>query len=229
MERKQLLFLHGYLSDRRAFAAQEKFFSRYFDCFSFDLPGFGKNTYMPYPYALSDYVAFVKEYMDKNRIVKPHVVAHSFGARIAVKAAAEDKELFSSLVRSGAAGMIPRRSFSYRLNRLRFLTSKRFFPKEKLEKYYSADYRALNDVMRKSFVKIVGEHLDGTAAFVENPVLLVYGAEDRETPLYMAKRYHKYIRGSRLIVIPRAGHFCFAEQAAAFNYPVREFLLSSKE
>lgn len=229
MEKKQIVFLHGYLSDKSAFAAQEKFFSRYFECFSFDMPGFGKNTFMPYPYALDDYVAFVKEYMDKNRIVRPHVVAHSFGARVAVKAAAQDKTLFSSLVLTGAAGMKPRRTLAYRVKKLRFRVLKRFVPRERLEKYYSPDYRMLGDVMRQSFVKIVGEHLESCAARVKNPTLLVYGEKDRETPLYMAKRYNKLIADSRLIIIKDVGHFCFAERPAAFNYPVREFLLGNKE
>lgn len=229
MEKKQLVFLHGYLSNKDAFAAQVKFFSRQFECFSFDLPGFGKNDYMPYPYALDDYIAFVREFMDKNRIVRPHVIAHSFGARIAVKAAAQDTTLFSSLVLTGAAGMKPRRTLAYRVKKLRFRVMKRFLPRERLEKYYSSDYRMLGEVMRQSFVKIVGEHLEKYAARVQNPTLLVYGEKDCETPLYMAKRYRKLIADSRLIVIKNAGHFCFAENPAAFNYPVREFLLANKE
>ena len=80
--------------------------------------------------------------------------------------------------------------------------------------------------MRESFVKIVNEHLEACAKKVKNPVLLVYGENDRETPLYMARRYKKLIAGSRLLVLKNAGHFAFAERVAAFNYPVREFLLT---
>lgn len=227
--KKQLIFLHGYLSNGECFAAQLRFFSRYFDCYVFDLPGFGKNTDMPYPYSLDDYVAWLKAYMAEHGIRCPHVVAHSFGARVAVKAAAEDETLFSSLVLTGAAGMKPRRSLSYRVKKLRFSLLKKFVKREKLEKYYSSDYRALNAVMKQSFLKIVNEHLEDCAKKVKNPVLLVYGENDESTPLYMAKRYNKLICGSRLVVIRGAGHFAFAERIAAFNYPVREFLLEEKE
>ena len=226
MAKQQLLFLHGYLSDGNAFAAQTRFFSRYFACYAPDLPGFGKNGAMPYPYSLDDYVAWLKGYMRENGIVKPHVVAHSFGARVAVKAAAEDGGLFSSLVLTGAAGMKPRRTLSYRVKKMKFSLLKRFKSREELEKYYSSDYRALNAVMRESFKKIVNEHLERAAKKVHNRVLLVYGEKDRETPLYMARRYRRLISGSRLIVIRNAGHFVFAERVAAFNYPVREFLLA---
>lgn len=226
MEKKQLLFLHGYLSSGEAFAAQTRFFSRYFECFAPDMPAFGKNTEMPYPYALDDYVHWLKDYMKKNGVVRPHVIAHSFGARVAVKAAAEDGSLFSSLVLTGAAGLKPKRTLKYRVNKIRFRLLKKFKSKDKLEKYYSSDYRALSAPMRESFIKIVNEHLEESAKKVKNPVLLVYGENDRETPLYMAKRYKKLIRGSRLVVLENAGHFAFAERVAAFNYPVREFLLT---
>ena len=56
---------------------------------------------MEYPYSLSDYAEEVREYMQKNGIVKPHVIAHSFGARIAIKLAAEDPGLFDSIVLTG--------------------------------------------------------------------------------------------------------------------------------
>lgn len=227
--KKQVIFLHGYLSSGGAFAAQTRFFSAYFDCFAPDLPGFGNNAEMPYPYALSDYADWLKAYMKANGIERPHVVAHSFGARVAVKAAAAEPALFSRMVLTGAAGMKPRRPPAYYVKKARFSVLKKFLPREKLEKYYSSDYRALNAVMRESFLKIVNEHLEESSKRVQNPVLLVYGENDRETPLYMAKRYRRLLPSSRLLVIGGAGHFAFAEKIAAFNYPVREFLLAGKE
>ena len=62
--------------------------------FAPDLKGFGENADMEYPYSLSDYVAEVEEYIKANKLIKPHVIAHSFGARVALKAAAKDKDLF---------------------------------------------------------------------------------------------------------------------------------------
>ena len=40
---------------------------------------------MPYAYSLDDYVNEVREYILRNSLVKPLVVAHSFGARIVIK------------------------------------------------------------------------------------------------------------------------------------------------
>ena len=52
------------------------------------------------------------------------------------------------------------------------------------------------------------------------PTLLIWGAEDEITPLW-----DQVPAGSRLEVIPNAGHLCYAEQPERFNAVVRDFLL----
>lgn len=217
--------MHGYLCSGRTFCFQQKFFDRDFQTFVPDLKGFGKNADMPYPYYLDDYINDVKEYMYKNGLKKPHVVAHSFGARVAVKAAAKDKDLFDKLVLTGAAGLKPRFNLRKVLKRAEFSVLKRFMPREKLTRYYSPDYLALGDTMRKSFVKIVNETLDDIVCDIENKTFIIFGAEDKETPPYMAKRFNKKIKNSRLKFIKDAGHFAFLDKPQTFNWEVKEFLL----
>jgi pimeloyl-ACP methyl ester carboxylesterase len=199
---------------------------RDFEVFAPDLKGFGQNIPMAYPYSLDDYISDVCEYMYKNGITCPSVIAHSFGARIAIKASAGDKKLFNKLVLTGAAGLKPRKTFKKTLKKATFSILKKFVPKEKLKGFYSSDYQSLDVVMKQSFVKIINEHLDGKLEKVENQTLLVFGSNDKETPLYMAKRLNKGIKNSRLIVINNAGHFCFIDKSAKFNVEVKEFLLS---
>lgn len=181
---------------------------------------------MPYPYALDDYVAEVREYIYKNGLNKPSVVAHSFGARIAIKAVSENAETFDKLVLTGAAGLKPRFSLKRSVKRGAFRLLKTFVPKEKLTAFYSPDYRDLSDVMKKSFILIVSENLDDRIKLVENPTLLVFGEKDGETPLYMAKKMLKDLPNGRLITVKDAGHFCFSERPNKFNTEVKEFLLS---
>ena len=83
--------------------------------------------------------------------------------------------------------------------------------------------------MQKSFIKIVNEHLDYTLPKIKNQTLIVFGSEDKETPLYMAKKLHKNIKNSKLVIIKGAGHFCFIDNPNKFNLEVREFLLSKGE
>lgn len=223
------MFLHGYLSDGKAFVMQERFFNGIYRCFAPDLVGFGENKEMPFAYSLDDYIASVKEYMQQNGIVKPDVIAHSFGARIAVKMASLDKDIFGKIIITGGAGLKPKRKLNYFIKKIKFSVLKKFVKREKLKKYYSSDYLALSPIMRESFKKIISEHLDENAKVVENKVLLVYGEKDTETPLYMAKRYKNYIKNSTLKIIKEEGHFCFLTAFNYFNTLAREFLLDKGE
>ena len=221
-----MLFLHGYLADKNSFAYQTGYFDRYFSVHALDLKGFGENTGMEYPYSLSDYAREVKEYITQNSLNRPHVIAHSFGARIAVLLASNYPELFDKIVITGGAGLKPKRSLKYRAKRFVFRTVKRLFKNAKLERFYSTDYLSLNPVMRQSFIKIVNEHLDDRLCLIQNKTLLIYGERDNETPLYMAKRFSRGIKNSRLVIFKNAGHFPFIDCPYKFNLEVREFLLS---
>jgi pimeloyl-ACP methyl ester carboxylesterase len=223
-EKKALLFLHGYMSSGKSFAYQTKFFSSYFTVYAPDLTGFGENEYMPYPFSLDDYAKWVKDYMTANGIVKPHIIAHSFGGRVAIKLSSTYPDLFDKIVLTGSAGLKPRRTAKYHFKRCAFKLLKPFVKKEKLKKFYSKDYLALNPVMKQSFNKIINEHLDDLLPKITNQTLIINGKNDTETPLYTAKRLKRGIKNSQIFIIENAGHFCFIEKANLFNIIVREFL-----
>ena len=56
------------------------------------------------------------------------------------------------------------------------------------------------------------------------PTLVMVGAEDTLTPLSEAESMQRHIAGSRLQVIPRAGHYAVVEQHEASGKAIRGFL-----
>lgn len=198
--------------------------SREFDVFCPDLKGFGKNADMPFPYSLSDYVFEIREYIKDTGLKRPHVIGHSFGGRVAIKAAAEDKELFDKIVLCDAAGLKPRFSFARAAKKAAFKTAKKILPEKRLKRFYSADYLAVGGVMRESFKLIVGETLDGVLDKIENEALIIFGKNDKETPPYMAKRLYRGIKKSELRFIDGAGHFPFLDKPFTFYGEVKGFL-----
>ena len=78
----------------------------------------------------------------------------------------------------------------------------------------------------ESFIKIVNEHLDGMLANIINPVLIINGERDKQTPLYTARKLNREIPNSQLVVLKDCGHFCFIDKKTKFNTEVKEFLLS---
>jgi len=59
---------------------------------------------------------------------------------------------------------------------------------------------------------------------IEVPVLILHGADDQLIPVAEAESMHSAIKGSRLKVLPEAGHLLNMEQPELFNQAVRNFL-----
>lgn len=216
------------MSSKESFARQIEFFQNEFEVFALDFKGFGENEGMQTAYSLDDYVDDLVKFCLQNGIEKPHVLAHSFGARVALKTAYRYPDFFDKMVLTGAAGLKSKVTLRKRVKRLTFKLLKTFIPKEKLSRFYSPDYLSLDNVMRESFIKIVNEHLDYTLAHIENKTLLIFGSKDKETPLYMASRLNSGIKNSKLIILEDAGHFAFVDKSFKFNMEMREFLLSKE-
>ena len=58
------------------------------------------------------------------------------------------------------------------------------------------------------------------------PALILCGEEDETTPPADSRAMHEGIRGSRLVMVPRAGHICNVEAPAEFNAALLEFAAS---
>ena len=93
------------------------------------------------------------------------------------------------------------------------------------KKHSSSDYLALkSDVMRKTFVNVINLDLTKNLKDIENPVLLMWGENDTDTPLYMAHIMEKEIKDAGLVVLKNAGHFSYIDDATEFNLIVSKYL-----
>ena len=60
------------------------------------------------------------------------------------------------------------------------------------------------------------------------PVLFVWCREDRVTPLKWGEDYAAAVRGAKLVIVEKCGHFANIEQPEAFNAAVIEFLAAKQ-
>jgi pimeloyl-ACP methyl ester carboxylesterase len=73
------------------------------------------------------------------------------------------------------------------------------------------------------------EDLREALGHVDVPTLLLYGDTDVRAPMAVAEDLRTQIRGSALVVLPRAGHLCNLEAADRFNREVRSFLRTYRD
>ena len=218
-----MLFLHGYLSSKEAFTAQIEYFAKFYRVTAFDFLGQGASEPLTQPFSVGDYAEWTKDVLSALGVVRPHVIAHSFGCRVAVKMAKEGTHVFDKIVLTGPAGVILPRGIGYHVKVKCYRLVKKFAPKFAERHFGSAEYRSLSPVMRESYKKIVNEDLRACAEQIENEVLLIEGREDTVTPPAEAQAYLSVFPNARLVQMA-GGHFAFVQHPLAFNLTVEEFL-----
>jgi len=62
---------------------------------------------------------------------------------------------------------------------------------------------------------------------IELPCLILCGSEDKLAPPSLSRKLHESIRGSRMEIIPHAGHMVMIEEFRTFNDRVLDFILPS--
>ena len=86
------------------------------------------------------------------------------------------------------------------------------------------DYNALDEEMRKTFVKVISLDMTERYSRFKASTLLIWGDEDQETPLWMAHEMEKRIPDAGLVIFEGGTHFAYLEQISRFNTICRQFL-----
>ena len=219
---KDMLFLHGYLSSKEAFLGQIDYFSRFYRVTALDFIGFGQAEPLTQAFSVADYAVWLDNAMARLHLRKPHVVAHSFGCRVAIKLASQNTGAFDKILLTGPAGVIMNRGLVYHAKVKAYRVMKKIAPKFAERKFGSAEYRNLSPIMKESYKKIVNEDLRVCAGQVRGETLLVVGKTDTVTPKREAEAYLKAFPNARLREMD-GGHFAFAERPVIFNLIAEEF------
>lgn len=210
-----VLFLHGWGGDLRSFAGA------YGAVKAWDVTSvnFAFPRRVPQNWGIYEYAACVRDFMLELGITQPTVVGHSFGGRVAMILAAQG--LCKRIMLVDSAGLKPRYSLKKQIAIARY--HRRVKCGKSLDGFGSTDYNNLEREMRPVFVRIVNTHLDRLLPFIKCDALLFWGKRDRDTPMYMAKRLHRGIAGSRLVAVD-GGHYSYIDKQYAFLLELKNFI-----
>lgn len=238
----KLLMLHGWGCSSEHFRQIAEKLSDRYRILVPDLPGHGLSGQPKEPWGVDDYADCVLSIMESAGFDRASVIAHSFGGRIALKIASGHPEKIDRMILTGCAGLKKpktpeqlKKEEEYRKGKERLLRIGRFPPLKKYSRvmlddlrrrYGSADYNALDPGMRETFVRIVSEDLRPCLAGIRCPVLLVWGREDWETPLWMGETMEKEIPDAGLVVFDNDDHFAYLHQWPRFTTIAESFLQS---
>lgn len=202
-----------------------------------DLPGFGLTG--PHPdgdYSIQGYVDFLDKFLDKLDIQSIDIAGNSLGGQIAWNYALTRPERVRRLVMIDAAGY-PRdgdrgSGTILRLARLPLVSNllttltPRSLVADSLREVYGDPARLTDDTIdryyelarrqgnRRAFIeRAMATNFDrnGDHRELKQPVLILWGAEDRWIPLEDGRAFANDIEGARLVVYPGVGHIPMEE------------------
>jgi pimeloyl-ACP methyl ester carboxylesterase len=211
-----VLALHGWARDHRDFEGV----LGGFDAVAVDLPGFGASPEPPGPWSTSEYARVLAAVLDECFGEVVVVVGHSFGARVAVRLAADRR--VAALVLTGAPlapppGRRPARpALAFRA--VRALRRAGLVSEARMEaarhRHGSQDYKTASPTMRGVLVKAVAEtasgaYLPALGAFLGRGggLELVSGELDQVAPIAGVEQWLAARQGDFFTtVVPGAGH-----------------------
>ena len=218
---KTLLFIHGWGDDSRTYKDLFEFFEKKYDCIALDLPGFGRSDPPKKPWNLDDYSAFVATFLKKINAKTVHgVIGHSNGGGLAIRALRLKKLSAKKLVLLSSAGVRNKRTLKRLLIKVVAKTGKVltfWLPKSWRQVLQRQLYGAVgSDILiipelRETFKLTVRQDITKDAAKLKLPTLLIYGDEDKATPVSDGQLLASLIPKSRFEML-MGGHFIHHDQ-----------------
>jgi pimeloyl-ACP methyl ester carboxylesterase len=241
-----LVLLHGFLCDSRCWEHQLVGLSDRFRVVAWDAPGAGLSPDPPESFTTADYAHSLAAFLSAVGVERPHILGLSWGGILAQ----EFYRLYPDRPRSliladtyaGWRGSLPEEVWTVRLASCladaagpRDAVCAKFVP--------GVFTPTASDALRAQFSAIVSEfHPVGfrlmslSSAEMDTrkllsriavPTLVLWGDDDRRSPLHVAKQLAAAIPNAELAIIPNAGHLSNMEQPEVFNAHVRRFCMSA--
>ncbi len=234
-EDKYILILPGWGDTRGTFNYMIEHLKDKYTIYIIDWFGFGNSEFPDYDLTIYDYANVIRDFIEKENIDNPILIAHSFGGRIATLISGYYKDEINKLILIDIAGIKPKKNifkliktYTYKLlKKLSVLIPKRkrnLYLKRLFRHFASTDYKELDNSMYQTFKNVVNEDLKFTYKAIKQEALLIWGENDKSTPLKDGIYMRKNISNSSLIIYPNSGHFSYLDYPILTNKIIDEFL-----
>ncbi len=230
---KVILCLPGWGDSAKSFSKLAEKLQDDYTVLALDLPGFGGSQAPDHAWGLEDYAEFIAAWLKKINARNLHaIIGHSYGGAAAIIALASGKVGATKLILVASAGIRNKKTLSKKIIKgvvkvgkvpLYLLPSKtRRRARAKVYETLGSDMLLLPH-MEMTFKRIIGEDVQAAAHEISLPTLLIYGSEDKDTPVSDGRTLARAIKNSELHVI-ESGHFLHQEQPDKVAQLIVQFL-----
>jgi 2-hydroxy-6-oxonona-2,4-dienedioate hydrolase len=200
------------------------------------LPIFDADVAAPSIDALARWVV---DFLDAVEAPRAVIGGNSLGGHVALAAALAFPERIRGVILTGSSGLFERsftRGVPHRptADYVREKMEEVFFDRTFVTPEWVESVRR-TVTERASVLRVLGfaraakrDNLEARLGDVAAPTLIVWGAEDRITPLDVGRRFHALVPHSRLVILPGCGHAPMLEHPHAFAGIVRRWLAAER-
>jgi pimeloyl-ACP methyl ester carboxylesterase len=239
-----LVLVHGYVGDGpTTWRPQLNNLSADFTVVAWDAPGTGESSDPPEDFGIAGYADCLAHFLRAIGLERPYIVGLSFGGALAIELNRRHPDVAAGyVVVSGYAGWLGSLSPELAAQRLdQALQLATLSPDEFVDALLptmfaegtpSETIDAFGEAMRhfhpagfRALARACFVDLRDALELLRAPTLLIYGNHDARAPAHVADQLHRAIAGSKLELLPGAGHLCNLEAPDAFNDLIRSFTL----
>lgn len=230
---KNIILLHGLFGSLSNWNAVQKFFSKNHNIYAPEIPINSGGLLGKNPLELAvDYIAlFIKE----NNLAKVTLIGNSLGGHIALLYTLKYPEKVEKLVLTGSSGLYEN-SFNGSFPKVKDYN----YIKDRV--YYTFQNQSVvtkslvDDVFKKvqdtstalSIIRIARSaqknNLAKSLHLIKAPTLLIWGLQDKITPISTAYEFYEGIPNARIHILNECGHVPMMEQPLLFNEFLEDFL-----
>lgn len=227
-----IIILPGWGNTRETFRYIINHFKDKYTIYIFDYPGFGNSPIINKELTIYDYAETINEFIKTNSINNPIIISHSFGGRITSILLDKYKIKAKKIILIDVAG-IKRFNLKLFIKQIIYKTIKktiniiphkyRYSLYKKIFNYFSSsDYKKLPPNMYKTFKNIINKDLKKYYKNIKADTLIIWGENDKDTPLKDAYLLNKIINNSELIIYKNSSHFSYLENIETINKKIEE-------
>ena len=232
--REFILFIHGAGGGQYTWSCQKGFFEKEFNPIIIELPGHGESGGEGEK-EIGRYAEEVYAFLQTGDVRKAFLVGHSMGGAIVQTLALTHPEVVKGIVLVGTGARLKvlpmildgiNTNFEGTIPKIVQFAYSRMAPSKLIEEGVDQMLRGRPEVLHGDFSACDRFDVMKEVEKINLPTLILCGEDDALTPVLYSQFLHSRIKGSRLEVLPNAGHMVMMELPQAFNEKVREFIVT---
>src|SRR5579859_7560172 len=221
-EGEPLILVHGLCASTLWWIRNVEGLARQYRVYLVDLPGFGTMWRVRDPFDLTKAASWLLKWLEGVGIQRAHFAGHSMGGYICMTIAARRPEMVGRLILVSPAVWVQIRSvFGYVLP---LLAGARYCPPAFFPILFYDTLRTGLPRLVRTAQQIIAIEVREEMQAIQAPTLLIWGEYDTLVSPSIAPQVRAAIAGSRLLVLPGAGHVSMFDHFEVFNTAALSFL-----